>query len=187
MYKKTPRSFPAVITVFSAPNYLDAYGNRGAVLKYVNKNIVLRQFNASPHPYVAFLSDGTEGRLISHSYWLPNFMDAFTWSLPFVGSKSMLSCSSMEYPSLIQDLVAEMFLAILAICSDEELHDSDSEDSEAEGRLTDLAMREEAEERREKIRNKVLAVGRMARAFKILRCADTVSLATLNSDCALTI
>lgn len=72
MYKKTPkRNFPSVITIFSAPNYLDVYHNRGAVLKYINKNITIRQFNSSSHPY-----------------WLPNFMDAFTWSLPFVGQKS---------------------------------------------------------------------------------------------------
>lgn len=73
MHRKTPtKKFPSVITVFSAPNYLDAYHNRGAVLKYANKNITIRQYNCSPHPY-----------------WLPNFMDGFTWSLPFVGSKSM--------------------------------------------------------------------------------------------------
>jgi len=73
MHRKTPtKKFPSVITVFSAPNYLDAYHNRGAVLKYANKNITIRQYNSSPHPY-----------------WLPNFMDGFTWSLPFVGAKSM--------------------------------------------------------------------------------------------------
>jgi len=73
MHRKTPtKKFPSVITVFSAPNYLDAYHNRGAVLKYANKNITIRQYNSSTHPY-----------------WLPNFMDGFTWSLPFVGAKSM--------------------------------------------------------------------------------------------------
>lgn len=79
MYRKTPtKRFPSVITVFSAPNYLDVYHNRGAVIKYANKNITIRQFNASTHPY-----------------WLPNFMDGFTWSLPFVGAKST-SISTFE-------------------------------------------------------------------------------------------
>ena len=79
MYRKTPtKKFPSVITVFSAPNYLDVYHNRGAVIKYANKNITIRQFNSSSHPY-----------------WLPNFMDGFTWSLPFVGAKSM-SLSTFE-------------------------------------------------------------------------------------------
>ena len=106
---------------------------------------VCRQFNASAHPY-----------------WLPNFMDAFTWSLPFVGAK-----------------ITDMLLAILAICSEEELEaDIDAYDDEInkpeieaeEGTraVADIASKN-LSERREEIKAKVLAVGKINRVFQVLR------------------
>jgi serine/threonine-protein phosphatase 2B catalytic subunit len=72
MYRKGRKTgFPSVMTLFSAPNYLDVYNNKAAIVQYEANMFSIRQFNNMPHPY-----------------WLPNFMDAFSWSLPFVGEKS---------------------------------------------------------------------------------------------------
>ena len=77
MYRKSRKTgFPSVMTLFSAPNYLDVYNNKAAMVKYEANMFSIRQFNNMPHPY-----------------WLPNFMDAFSWSLPFVGEKSALFSS----------------------------------------------------------------------------------------------
>uniref|UniRef100_A0A8C5ZQH5 Serine/threonine-protein phosphatase n=1 Tax=Marmota marmota marmota TaxID=9994 RepID=A0A8C5ZQH5_MARMA len=110
MYRKSQTTgFPSLITIFSAPNYLDVYNNKAAVLKYENNVMNIRQFNCSPHPY-----------------WLPNFMDVFTWSLPFVGEKGKRTEACFET-----------------------LH------------CTSV--------RKEIIRNKIRAIGKMARVFSILR------------------
>ena len=64
--------FPACITIFSAPNYCDVYNNKAAVLRFENNSIKIQQYNYTQHPFV-----------------LPEHMDVFTWSLPFVTEKVM--------------------------------------------------------------------------------------------------
>lgn len=69
-------SFPYVITIFSAPNYWDYYSNKASVLILENGNVSIKQYDQSDHPY-----------------FLPDQVDIFTWSMPFLAEKviSMLS------------------------------------------------------------------------------------------------
>ena len=145
MYRKAQGTgFPTLITIFSAPNYLDVYNNKAAVLKYENNTMNITQFNCTSHPY-----------------WLPNFKDVFEWSLPFVGEKSMLSYSIVESAfDVLFTQVTDMLVAVLNTCSKEELdHDLVPEPHH------DDSVRD----RRAVIKNKILAVGRMARVFAVLR------------------
>ncbi|KPM44046.1 Serine/threonine-protein phosphatase 2B catalytic subunit [Neonectria ditissima] len=140
MYRKTRTTgFPSVMTIFSAPNYLDVYNNKAAVLKYENNVMNIRQFNCTPHPY-----------------WLPNFMDVFTWSLPFVGEK-----------------ITDMLIAILSTCSEEELKDetpSATSPGPASPSITAPNMDPDSIEfKRRAIKNKILAIGRLSRVFQVLR------------------
>ena len=134
MYRKTRTTgFPSVMTIFSAPNYLDVYNNKAAVLKYENNVMNIRQFNCTPHPY-----------------WLPNFMDVFTWSLPFVGEK-----------------ITDMLIAILNTCSKEELEEetplSSGPSSPPISTSTAGMDPDSTEFKRRAIKNKILAIGRLSR------------------------
>ena len=138
MYRKTRTTgFPSVMTIFSAPNYLDVYNNKAAVLKYENNVMNIRQFNCTPHPY-----------------WLPNFMDVFTWSLPFVGEK-----------------ITDMLIAILNTCSKEELDEEtpSSVSSAPASPPLPTVDHESTEAKRRAIKNKILAIGRLSRVFQVLR------------------
>jgi len=126
--KNKVTGFPTVITIFSAPNYLDAYNNKGAVLRYESNVMNIRQFNHAPHPY-----------------WLPNFMDVFTWSLPFVAEK-----------------VAEMLLTFLNMVDDAKEEAKDSAIAAQRAQETD-------QERRERLRAKVRSVSKMMRMYAVLR------------------
>ncbi|CZT50438.1 phosphoprotein phosphatase 3-alpha catalytic chain [Rhynchosporium secalis] len=140
MYRKTRTTgFPSVMTIFSAPNYLDVYNNKAAVLKYENNVMNIRQFNCTPHPY-----------------WLPNFMDVFTWSLPFVGEK-----------------ITDMLIAILSTCSDDELKEDATPSTMSPGPVSPTINAnldpDSIEYKRRAIKNKILAIGRLSRVFQVLR------------------
>jgi len=136
MYRKTRTTgFPSVMTIFSAPNYLDVYNNKAAVLKYENNVMNIRQFNCTPHPY-----------------WLPNFMDVFTWSLPFVGEK-----------------ITDMLIAILNTCSKEELEDETPTSSGPSSPPLANMDPDSTDFKRRAIKNKILAIGRLSRVFQVLR------------------
>ncbi|EPZ31162.1 Serine/threonine-protein phosphatase 2B catalytic subunit [Rozella allomycis CSF55] len=142
MYRKTKSTgFPSVITIFSAPNYLDVYNNKAAIMKYENNVMNIRQFNSSQHPY-----------------WLPNFINVFTWSLPFVGEK-----------------ITEMLMAVLNSCTKEELaadgiyHETIEDENEKTDDYDEDTEENEKALRKDVIRNKIKAIGKMARVFSVLR------------------
>lgn len=84
-------------------------------------------------------------------------------------------CRRKEYPFFIligplyTSLVTDMLMAVLNICSKEELEDEKN-----------AAEMDEAEARRNVIRNKIKAVGKMARVFQVLR-EESESIAELKS------
>ncbi|CCH43551.1 hypothetical protein BN7_3103 [Wickerhamomyces ciferrii] len=148
MYKRTETmGFPSLLTMFSAPNYLDTYKNKAAVLKYGNNVMNIRQFNYTPHPY-----------------WLPNFMDVFTWSLPFVGEK-----------------ITDILVSVLNICTEEELDEDTPLDenfnkiepipqqSNVQTSPEPIEVENESLLKKRALRNKILAIGRVSRMFQILR------------------
>jgi len=121
-------SFPFVITIFSAPNYCDVYNNKGAIIKFQQGNLSIHQLVYTAHPYI-----------------LPNYMDIFEWSLPFLAEKVMAVLYAMlkERPSGRQT---------------EEPHDHIRELQE-----TFHASKKDA------LRNKILFIAKMMKIFRTLR------------------
>merc|ERR1719471_2132975 len=121
---------PRVITIFSAPNYCDVYKNKGACLKFDNELLNIRQFVCSPHPY-----------------YLPNFMDVFSWSLPFVAEK-----------------VTDMLWQILRHGA-EQVRTQDTQTASVSVANEDSVMSKKGSI----LRDKVIAVTKMMNMYKTLR------------------
>ena len=121
--------FPSMITIFSAPNYCDDHGNKGAVLEYgLNDLLNIKQFKAVEHPY-----------------YLPNFANVFTWSLPFVQEKIceiILTLAQLDLKQFEQDVE-------INILKEEDI--------------------DEYNNRKQIIVNKIKALGKLARIYSVIR------------------
>lgn len=86
----------------------------------------------------------------------------FSWSLPFVGEKSKFSSPVV----VLTGTVTDMLISMLNICSREELE----EEINLESQTTPAQITpEERDARRQVIKNKILAIGRLSRVFAVLR------------------
>ena len=120
--------------MFSAPNYCDVYNNKGAIIKFENNTLNIQQYNYTTHPYM-----------------LPDFMDIFSWSAPFV---------------------IEKVLEIIANMIKDRPGKAREEHKGPELDRTDPVI-EEKQKRKEILRNKVKAVGKMALMFRNRRKYNT--------------
>lgn len=116
-------SFPYVVTIFSAPNYCGYYSNKASVILLDGGNVSIKQYE-----------EATEV-----PYHLPERMDVFTWSVPFLAEK-----------------VTQMLLTVVSRVAEGD------EDGEDFGNM-DPAQRQEI------MKAKVMAVGRVHKMFSTLR------------------
>lgn len=134
--------FPSVITVFSAPNYCGEYHNKGAVILIENDKMNIKQYKDVTHPF-----------------HLPQGMDLFKWSIPFLMEK-------------ITDMLGHMTKKIhkqASGVSDEKVDVDELLHKQIEEAKHIDEEQDEKRQKFEKIRQKILTIGRMQRILKTLR------------------
>lgn len=136
------QAFPSVITVFSAPNYCGEYHNKGAVILIENEKMNIKQYKNVEHPF-----------------HLPNDIDLFQWSIPFLMEK-------------VTDMLQSIAIKNKAITpiSEKEINDIDfSELLTKEMTIQNQQVKTEKEKKMQVLRTKVKAFARMNRIFKTIK------------------
>jgi serine/threonine-protein phosphatase 2B catalytic subunit len=131
-----PASFPYVITIFSAPNYCGYYENKASVLIIDKGNLSLKQYDESETPYR-----------------LPDNMDVFSWSIPFLAEK----------------VVSMLYTIVRKGCND---GDEDEDDVDVNKLLNKNGQMTEEEKKFSRgliMKKKVKSVARMSKMFTTLR------------------
>lgn len=155
MHKWSSKSgFPVVITIFSAPNYCDVYNNKGAIIKFKGQEINIQQFNYTAHPYI-----------------LPNFMDVFSWSIPFVVEKVTEILLATSDAKAIEEGKDE-----------EEPTNQDVQKKLEDDKQDDSASKTKLGSKADLLRKKVRTMSRMLKMLKTLR-EERESLTQLRGLC----
>ncbi|KAF8822830.1 protein phosphatase 2B catalytic subunit, calcineurin family phosphatse superfamily protein [Cardiosporidium cionae] len=162
-HSSSKTGFPTVITIFSAPNYCDIYNNKGAILKFENNTLNIQQFNFSPHPY-----------------HLPNFMDIFSWSIPFLTEKvteilyNLMNSDGTEDDESLEKIilppeVERMMRTSFGVGKEESEKIASYLTADFTPSVSSQKSLTALREREETIRTKVQTVGRLMRVFRTLR------------------
>ncbi|VEU20199.1 DEKNAAC100925 [Brettanomyces naardenensis] len=150
LYRKSETTqFPTLITLFSAPNYCHTYRNKAAALLYDGNTFNIKQFEASE----------------TAPYFLPDFMNVFEWSAPFVCEK-----------------VIDIMMCLLNVCTEDELSEGtkvareveEEEEAEVSSAATPSAVNSLSLIHRKvlskvNMKAKLAAIGRTARMLNVLR------------------
>lgn len=136
-----------MITVFSAPNYCGEYNNKGAVILIENDKMNIKQYKDVVNPF-----------------HLPQGMDLFKWSVPFLMEK-------------IGDMMEHLMKKSNAQKFTDSGKESMNDDKDVQAILQEQQEQQNEEakaaeakrRRREVLKQKILFVGRMSRMLKTIR------------------